>query len=301
MRFEVTCYTDTGNGKKINQDSACAMTALIRGEPICMLVLCDGMGGASMGEYASRRVVLEFADWFTEELPRMAEEGLSLNGIQLVWVEKLTNLDKEYRDYGKAHGIKIGTTATCMLFWRESYLLVQSGDSRAYQLGWRALQLSEDQSYVQQQVKLGNLTRKEARTHPRRNVLTDCIGGSRPSVPVAVTGKRKRGAAYMLCSDGLVHEITRRELGIRLAPWRRGRILALHEGLVELTELVKQRGETDNITAVGMIVGKEGFPKEKEKLFLLTERVVLFECNTESEETSGEEYEEERKNGNTED
>ncbi len=290
MRFDVTCYTDIGLGKRVNQDSACAMTALIRGEPVCMLVLCDGMGGASMGEYASRRVVLDFSEWFEHELPLLAGE-LSLVEVKQKWTEKLVGLDREFRGYGETHGVKLGTTATCMLFWQGKYLLVQSGDSRAYQIRWRAVQLSEDQSYVQEQVRLGRLTKKEARMHPRRNVLTNCIGGSRPSVPVAAMGETKVGAVYLLCSDGLVHEVSGAEIACRLAPWKSSCILALHENLVELTELVKARGETDNITAVGMRVGKGRFAVSTES-FILTERLVLFDQSTRAGETSGEEEDE---------
>lgn len=284
-RYDVTCHTDIGAVRKVNQDSACAMTAMVRGEPACMLILCDGMGGASIGEYASRRVVMEFVQWFERTFPEIAGRGATLEGIQDDWMDKMVRLDEELRGYGREHGLKTGTTATCMLFWRGAYLLMQSGDSRAYEIGWRTVQLTEDQSYVQQQVRLGNLTREEAVRHPRRSLLTDCIGGSRPSVPVPAMGTVKRGAVYLLCSDGLVHEVTPRELKHRLAPWKNGHAVGLHESLVQLTELVKQRGETDNITAVGMYVGrsrrrwKKGFSSEdgREVPFLLTEKLMVYE------------------------
>jgi len=258
---------------------------MIQGDPACMLVLCDGMGGASLGEFASRRVVKEFVRWFEQTFPELAAQGITLAGIQTGWMEKMIRLDEELRSYGREHGIKTGTTATCMLFWKGAYLLVQSGDSRAYEISRRAVQLSEDQSYVQQQVKMGKITREEARRHPRRSLLTDCIGGSRPSVPVPTIGTVKRGAVYLLCSDGLVHEVTQRELGRRLAPWKNGHALGLHESLVQLTELVKQRGETDNITAVGMYVGRSRKKRKKgtcsmdgrEVSFLLTEKLTLYD------------------------
>ena len=60
---------------------------------------------------------------------------------------------------------------------------------------------------------------------------------------------------------------------------------------MELTELVKARGETDNITAVGMRVGKGRFAVSTES-FILTERLVLFDQSTRAGETSGEEEDE---------
>lgn len=176
-RFQVACHGDAGLWKVANQDSACVMTAAISGEPICMAVLCDGMGSASMGEYASQRVVTDFANWFERELPLMREGELFLPRVRADWKGILTALDGEFRDCGKKRGVKFGTTATCMLFWRGNYLLLQSGDSRAYEIRWRATQLSEDQTFVNQQVKLGKMTEQEARRHARRNEVTDFIGG----------------------------------------------------------------------------------------------------------------------------
>ncbi len=291
MRFEVACHTDAGIYKRINQDSACAVTAILRGVPFCMLVLCDGMGGASQGEYASRRVVTEFVRWFEQELPALEERKQYLPAVRPVWAKLLTQLDEELRAYGRRHGIKLGTTATCMLFRDTEYLLAQSGDSRAYEIRRKAVQLTEDQSYVQQQVRMGLLTPEEARRHPRRNVLTDCIGGSRPSVPVTVLGQTKRNAVYLLCSDGLVHETENRELASVLSLRRCRRIPGLQEGLAKLTEQVKRRGETDNITAVGMYAGNVPVRKRKmkESGFALTEKLIAYEGEGEAMETSGEE------------
>lgn len=241
-----------------------------------------------MGEYASRRVVTEFADWFEQELPEIVEKGIMLPVIRMIWKEKLIRLDEELRAYGTEHGIKLGTTATCMFFWKDTYLLVQSGDSRAYEIRRKAVQLSEDQSYVQEQVRLGKLSPEEARHHPNRNVLTDCIGGSRPSVPVTETGQVRGNAVYMLCSDGLVHETEEKELADRLSPKRCGNISALHEALVQLTEDVKLRGETDNITAVGMHVKKERWPKQMGETFRVIKKLMVYDSSKEGMETSGE-------------
>jgi len=291
MRFEITCYTDVGTSRKVNQDAACAVTGMLRGEPVCMVVLCDGMGGASMGEYASRRVVLSFVQWFEREFSRLAREDISFDILGACWEDRLVQLDEELRGYGRRMGIKLGTTATCMLFWRGCYLLAQSGDSRAYEIERRAVQLSEDQSYVQQLIRVGKLTREDAAHHPRRNVLTDCIGGSRPSRPVVTWGRIKRPAVYLLCSDGLIHEVTAGELAHRLAPGRNCRIVRLYESLAGLTELVKSRGERDNITAVGVRV-KYGLPwkrisglaGKRRRSFLIKEKIALFDSTpTESE------------------
>ena len=153
---------------------------------------------------------------------------------------------------------------------------------------------------------MGRMTEKEARTHPRRNVLTDCVGGSRPSIPVAEIGRMKRYATYLLGSDGLVHETSKLELAYRLSPWKCGSILALREGVAQLTKLVRQRGETDDITAVGMFAAGSYFRRKAavnmevgKPPFLLVDKLVVFDDRKVVMETTGEESDGERENIDT--
>lgn len=293
MDYEITCYTDIGTTREVNQDSAAAVVADTSGGPVCMALLCDGMGGIAMGEYASSYVAMELLRWFEEELPGLLRERRTLEQIGEVWTRLLTQCDCQLREYGQRRGIKLGTTATCVLFWKGRFLLAQSGDSRFYESGKRLLQVSRDQSRVQEQVDQGLLTREEARVHPKRNVLTDCIGGSRPSVPVCTYGKIRRGANYFLCSDGLVHELSDREISQFTNSVHNTLPNELHGRLVEMTELVKRRGETDNITVAAVMTGRaadiregslKGMPiwgrAQKQPggwLFRIRERILLTE------------------------
>lgn len=255
MEYEAECCTNRGTRKEVNQDSACVMIADTAQEQICMALLCDGMGGISMGECASCTVVDRFVDWFEHTLPYRLSENVSLEAIGAEWQSMLSELDEQLREYGSARRMKLGTTATGMLFWKQRYILAQSGDSRAYCLDKRITQLSEDQSFVQNQINSGLMTEEEARCHPRRNVLTDCIGGSRPSRPVCSYGKLHPGVRYLLCSDGFVHELEREEISGCLSCDR-----AAWEQVKDNTEILirkaMERGETDNITAVVVSTGR---------------------------------------------
>lgn len=255
MEYGAVCCTNRGTKKDINQDSACVMIADAAQEQICMALLCDGMGGISMGECASFTVMERFVDWFENKLPHRLRENVSLETIGSEWQTMLSELDMQLRDYGNARNIKLGTTVTGMLFWKQKYLLVQSGDSRAYRLDKRITQLSEDQSFVQKQINAGLITEQEARCHPKRNVLTDCIGGSRPSLPVCSYGRQHSGVHYLLCSDGFVHELEKEEIWNSLNYCQ-----SIPEQIKENAEILIQtamnRGETDNITAVVVMTGK---------------------------------------------
>lgn len=292
MDFEATYCTDVGVGKEINQDSGCVMIADTPDGPICMAFLCDGMGGISMGEYASGKVTQTFVNWFEQTLPDFIARAVSLEEIAGVWKNMLIDLDQEFREYGQRKGLKLGTTATGMLFWRGRFLLMQSGDSRAYEIGRNCRQLSEDQSYVWQQVKLGLLMPEEAKHHPKRNVLLDCIGGSRPSVPEWKTERVGKRSNYLLCSDGFVHEINNSELVYFLAPRIGQDVDVLRESLEEMTEIVKRRGEKDNITA--LLIRTENRKKKyqdkgfyfhvRQKIILTQGRIELPEAAVTTEE-----------------
>lgn len=255
MGYEAVCCTNRGTRKEINQDSACVMIADTPQEQVGMALLCDGMGGISMGECASRAVVESFVEWFSHRLPCRLRENASMEAMGAEWQSMLSELDARLREYGSVRRIKLGTTVTAMLFWKQRYLLAQSGDSRAYRLDRGITQLSEDQSFVQEQINAGLMTEQEARRHPRRNVLTDCIGGSRPSLPVCSYGKLRPGSRYLLCSDGFVHELQKEEIHRALGQeWTMPE--QIRKNVDALIQTAMARGETDNITAVVVEIPK---------------------------------------------
>lgn len=281
MEYGAVCCTDRGVKKKVNQDSACVMIADTMEGQVCMALLCDGMGGFSFGECASFSVVDCFADWFEHKLPYRIRDKRSLEVIGNEWQTILTELDDRMRKYGSAMQTRLGTTATCMLFWRKKYLLVQSGDSRAYHIGRSLTQLSEDQSFVQEQVNSGFMTQQEAKYHPKRNVLTDCIGGSRPSIPVCSVGRQKVPGSYLLCSDGFVHELSEKEIWENIRDSHEMEPGQVKERTEKLIREVIERGEKDNITAVVITVNKEVKQKKPGKIsaeeFTVREKLIATE------------------------
>jgi len=265
------------------------MIADIAEEQVCMALLCDGMGGFSFGECASFSVVDCFADWFEHKLPHRIRDKRSMEEIGNEWQTVLTDLDIRMRKIGSKRQIKLGTTATCMLFWKKKYLLVQSGDSRAYHIGRFITQLSEDQSFVQKQVNSGFMTEQEAKYHPKRNVLTDCIGGSRPSIPVCSVGRQKVSGSYLLCSDGFVHELSAEEIWENMRDSHEMDPDQVRERMERLIQEAIERGEKDNITAVVVTVNKgvkqKGLRKRLAEEFTVRERLIATEgCNLVEEE-----------------
>lgn len=249
MSFLSAAYTDIGNVRKVNQDAFCLKTATTSSGPICLVVLCDGMGGLQNGELASSFIVNAFSRWFKEELPRSVKKGLDIADVKKQWEDLIQSQHKKIVEYGQKNG-NMGTTVSALLLWGDNSLTLQVGDSRIYKLGTKLRQITKDQSFVAQEVESGRLTAKQARTHPRRNEILQAVGVSNPLRPVLTQGKTQVGEVFLLCSDGFYHELTDEELFGLFAPVVMASEAAMKDSVREVTELVKTRGEVDNITAV---------------------------------------------------
>ena len=288
MEFYISATTDIGTKRKINQDSLSVRKLETRTGNMVLAVLCDGMGGLKFGELASASVVSAFTDWMYRDLSMLSQYPLEDHTIRKQWSDLIGVQNCRIRAYGERYHCMTGSTVTALLLTESRYYLLNIGDSRAYEIAEQVTQLTEDHTVVANEVRLGNLTKEQADHSSIQNVLTRCVGVKETAYPDLFFGTVRKGAVYMLCSDGLVHETEEKELADRLSPKRCGNISALHEALVQLTEDVKQRGETDNITAVGMHVKKERWPKQTGETFRVIKKLMVYDSSKEGMETSGE-------------
>lgn len=274
MKFLAAVHSDVGIQKVTNEDSLCLKIARLRsGEEVAMLVVCDGMGGCEKGELASATVVKAFSDWFDNSLPKMFKEGSSTGRVIEDWEtqilkegsstgegystgrvkEEWEKIIREQNDllvkYGESHHLVLGTTLTAIMLAKDTFIVCQIGDSRAYRVTDSIEQITEDQTVVQRDIKLGLITEEQAKTHPRQNTLLQCIGHSEGVEPVYTEGVVKSGEQFMLCSDGFRHELSEDVmLGILSSKLMKNEAI-MKKSLVDLIELNKERKERDNITA----------------------------------------------------
>lgn len=250
MKFMAAVHSDVGIHKKKNQDSLCLKIARLKSEEeVAMLVVCDGMGGLEKGELASATIIRAFAEWFDNNLPQMLKEGYSTEQVKDDWEKIIKEQNEMINEYGENYRLQLGTTLTAIMLAENSFILCQVGDSRAYRITDSIEQITEDQTVVQRDVKLGIITEEQAKTDPRQNVLLQCIGASKVVTPVYTEGIAKSGEQYMLCSDGFRHKVSDEEmLGILSANLMKNEAV-MKKSLVDLIELNKERKEKDNITA----------------------------------------------------
>ena len=258
MKILAAYDTDIGTTKNVNQDALCIKEAETNLGLFHISVLCDGMGGLSCGEIASATVVRAFADWFQEELPKYM-----LNfSVDMVWRDWKA-LAEQYSRASVEYGLrmnpvtKLGTTLTAVLV-TEHYgaLAIQVGDSRLYRLTDTIERITQDQTKIAVMMRQGQLalTEYEEEHHPERNVLSDCIGGSRiechPDFYQIPAEKLNAGTAFLLCSDGFRHEVPSAELFDAMRPERLTDADTMKRILRRLIDLNKERNETDNISAI---------------------------------------------------
>jgi len=168
----------------------------------------DGMGGARAGEFASRIAV----EKITRMLPRAYQQsarGLEA-GVDDVLGELFDQIHRALAFVGNSYEECQGMEATLTLCWFTPAWMYfgHIGDSRLYYLpalGGGIKQLSHDDTHVGWLFRHGKLNEREARTHPRRNVLQKALGGGNQFVePQVGAVAYEKGDLFLLCSDGLV-------------------------------------------------------------------------------------------------
>jgi PPM family protein phosphatase len=224
--------TDTGNVRTSNQDQLLAEGDLV--------AVADGMGGHRGGEVASRLAVDALRARFAED---PTADGL-------VAAVEAANLAVFTEGQARPELQGMGTTiAAVALVADGSLAVVNVGDSRAYLLQdgqhGELRQLTADHSFVAELVRLGQISEDEARTHPRRNVLTQVLGVEPTIVPYVARTEPARGDRLLLCSDGLFNELDEPDIAAIL-----GAVADPAEAAARLVEEAKRHGGADNITAL---------------------------------------------------
>lgn len=248
MEFLISYYTDKGIKKRTNQDGLMMKSIRTNKGRIGLFAVCDGMGGLDKGELASSTVITQLSKWFDEELPSLiTKEDLEIVNLLNEYIYKV---NKAIVSYSIENNIKIGTTLTALLCIYDKYYIIQVGDSRVYEINNTMEILTKDQTYVAREVERGNITKEQAKTHPKRNILLQCIGSKEKVETLITSGYLKKDTTYVICSDGLYHQISDDEFVQIFNPKINITEKKLEETAKNAVKLVMDRRETDNITVL---------------------------------------------------
>lgn len=187
--------TDIGKRRSSNQDFVYASEQQVGNLPN-LLIVADGMGGHNAGDLASRYTVesmVEYIEKADEKRP------IPLLSMAIHYANDLV-MEKARTDRALEG---MGTTVVAATI-EDGYLYVANvGDSRLYLIDQQIEQITRDHSLVEEMIRIGELQRQDARSHPDRNVITRAIGVNSPVKIDFFDMKLEKGDRILLCSDGL--------------------------------------------------------------------------------------------------
>ena len=249
MKASFVAQTDVGLKRKENEDS------YLVDEGNRVFIVADGMGGHAAGDLASRIAVECACDYIRGASspldPDTAPFGVDPEISDIA--NKITNAilvaNRKIREIATNNEqvAGMGTTVVCAHLDGRIATIANVGDSRAYlfrQSGYR--QISEDHSWVNEQLQKKLITPEAARVHPWRNVITRALG-SREIVDVDIFVERVRaGDQLLLCTDGLSGMLD----DIALFEILTDGALSQEDKSERLIEEAKKAGGSDNITQI---------------------------------------------------
>ncbi len=204
----------------------------------------DGMGGHAAGEVASR-ISIEALDTWTRELT---------DAPQNVLVDAFFNANAQVISAAEADRKLrgMGATLVAAIFYHDHFITANIGDSRLYLVSSGEIrQVTFDHSYVQELVRRGFLTAEEAWNHPRKNVITRCVGTESSFEPDVFYTRWEPKDLVLICSDGLCDVLHDEE--ILAVVQRENDLDALCKALFDAAY---EKGSDDNISLV--LVRNEG-------------------------------------------
>ncbi len=220
--------TDVGRIREHNEDCYCVNQAL------GLYVVADGMGGHASGEVASEIAVTA--------IEQQIERGSSL--VEAIEAAHLAIVQGVKTGAGKSG---MGTTVVAVQLLHNTYTLAWVGDSRAYLWYDGLSQISKDHSLVQMLLDSKQITKAEARVHPRKNIIYQSLGAmdvERPKVSIK-QGILYRNQKIILCSDGLSDEVDEEQMSEIIAQAND------NEELVEqLVAAAIDNGGKDNVSVI---------------------------------------------------
>ncbi len=232
MNIAFAGRTDTGRVRVRNED------ALLQRPERGLFVVADGMGGHAAGDIASR-IAVDVVDERTAEstddpVAQLTEAALAAHEAILKAADANPALSG------------MGTTLTALrVVDGDGCAVVHVGDSRAYRWHRGALeQVTRDQTWVQDQVEAGALSRAQARVHPFSAMLTCALGIGDAELDVQVVRSDcEPGDVFLLCSDGLTAAVDDDDLRSTLAEHD-----DLGQAAAALVRRANEAGGPDNIT-----------------------------------------------------
>lgn len=235
LKLEVAALTDIGCKRTNNEDSF-GYDLESR-----LFVVCDGMGGSAAGETASATAVKELVEYFSrDDIAALSREDRLYRSILHAnrTVYRMAQESDEFRG--------MGTTLVSACVEDRRMIVGNVGDSRAYFLrGGVCAQITNDHSFVAEQVRLGSMNAEEAGASPFQSLITRAIGASETVEPDIFNGNLEPGDILLLTSDGLTRYADAKSIAALILSG--GSLTGACQALIDEA---KRHGAVDNVTCL---------------------------------------------------
>ena len=236
--------TDIGRTRMVNQDYVFSCLEPIGNLPN-LFIVADGMGGHQAGDFASSYSVKKFLESVSLSLQRNPHK---------IFADAIRYANRELIEKSKSNPeLKgMGTTLVALTIVDDKAYVANVGDSRLYLMEDSLMQITVDHSLVQEMIKIGELTKEDARLHPDKNIITRAVGAGRDINADYFEFTITKDSILLMCSDGLSNMVADDQIAALLksadAPEKVGK---------KLVETANRNGGKDNI-AVIVINSKSG-------------------------------------------
>lgn len=231
--------TDKGIKRRTNQDYVFATDEAVGNLPN-LYIVADGMGGHKAGDFASKYTVGAFID-----AVRNSEEENPISIIdEAVKIANTTLIEKASENV-EMKGM--GTTLVVATIIEDSIYIANVGDSRLYLIDDDIHQITRDHSLVEEMVNMGELDKKSARTHEKKNIITRAVGADLELIADYFEIEYSEGDIILMCSDGLSNMIEDEDIRDIII---QGNPDKLEETAQKLIDTANYNGGKDNIAVV---------------------------------------------------
>lgn len=240
--LEVAAQTDIGLVRRSNQDSFGSDAEL------GLYVVCDGMGGAAGGDIASKMAVETFLAVTRQELEKLTTANPEQTRSSMMRAAAAANRAVLSRANYDIALRGMGSTLVAARVTAGSATVLNVGDSRAYLFrDGNVTQLTQDHSYVAEQVRRGLMTSAQAERSSLQSVITRAIGADVDVSPDLFETDLQPADMLLLTTDGLTRHVAQHEL-VEIV--RGGAGAPTQQICDRLIQLAKLRGGSDNITCI---------------------------------------------------
>lgn len=239
--MKIGCKTHVGLVREINEDSFLVIEEFY--PKFLVFAVADGMGGHNAGEVASKMIIQGIKDFFIEN----HNNDIKIFNIERVCCEiKKINNDIYQMSQTNPKFKGMGTTLTLVISFNKKMQIIHVGDSRVYKINRNVMkQLTEDHSLVAELIREGRITKKEAKIHPQKNVITRAIGTDQSVKLDAFTYEINPEDKILLCTDGLVNSVSENTINTII-----NENINFQEKVEKLIKRANENGGKDNITAI---------------------------------------------------